>query len=146
MTSPLRCKLCEQIPVLHSISTKDGKAVWIQCDTCGIRTTWYPSNKKAYKAWRHDLVVPVEQSVRVHFLKLREVFFEDVRTGVKSFEVRKNDRGFRIGDLVEFYRLNKDGTKDYDVRIRKRICYILDHDRFPPGVPEGYVILGLEKV
>lgn len=35
-----------------------------------------------------------------HELKILPPFFEAVRSGVKTFEVRKNDRGFQSGDSV----------------------------------------------
>ena len=146
MVTPLRCRECGNIPDLRTVEIKDKKAVWIQCNTCGIRTTWFTSNRAACKAWRFGFTFPLNETERIHPLKLRATFFEDVRSGIKSFEVRKNDRDYRVGDLLEFYRVNEDETKDYDVRFRKRVCYILTHENFPQGIPKDYVILGLKEV
>ncbi len=36
----------------------------------------------------------------VHHLKTWPQFFEQSRAGVKPFEVRKNDRPFKVGDII----------------------------------------------
>lgn len=36
-----------------------------------------------------------------HELKLDSKFFDDVKSGKKNFEIRNNDRGFEIGDILE---------------------------------------------
>lgn len=38
-----------------------------------------------------------------HKLKIAPKYFADVGVGVKKFEVRKNDRNFEPGDMVEFH-------------------------------------------
>ena len=83
-----------------------------------------------------------------HCLKLSTRYYDAVDNGTKPFEVRRNDRGFRIGDTIEFMRVDEDGntiqngkgTNDYSV---KKITFILTHEDFPQGVSEGYVVLGL---
>ena len=35
-----------------------------------------------------------------HTLKTWPVFFADVETGAKNFEIRKNDRNFQVGDFL----------------------------------------------
>jgi Domain of unknown function (DUF3850) len=76
---------------------------------------------------------------RVHQLKTIEPYFSDVKNGLKTFEVRKFDRDFRIGDflMLTFYdpKTNRLGES-----IVKRITYMLTDK---PYVPDGYVILGI---
>lgn len=36
----------------------------------------------------------------VHELKSLPEFFEPLATGVKTFEIRRNDRGFKVGDQL----------------------------------------------
>lgn len=36
----------------------------------------------------------------VHELKIAPEYFKDVRTGLKKFEIRKNDRDFKVGDRL----------------------------------------------
>lgn len=37
-----------------------------------------------------------------HELKLKTEFFEDIRNGKVTFQVRKNDRHYKIGDILAF--------------------------------------------
>ena len=36
--------------------------------------------------------------MKVHNLKIKPQYFKDVVSGIKTFEVRKNDRNFKVGD------------------------------------------------
>ncbi|MCX7610250.1 MAG: DUF3850 domain-containing protein [Ignavibacterium sp.] len=36
----------------------------------------------------------------VHKLKIYPEFFKEVCSGKKTFEIRKNDRGFQVGDIL----------------------------------------------
>jgi len=51
-------------------------------------------------------------------LNLYDQYFQDVKTGLKTFEIRRNKRNFKIGDLIEFTN-KKTGEK-----IIKEICYL----------------------
>ena len=60
--------------------------------------------------------------MKVHELKLNTKYFDDVKDGTKTFEIRKNDRGYQVGDLLSLSRF-KDGNYDhydrYSVRHNK---------------------------
>jgi hypothetical protein len=77
----------------------------------------------------------------VHELKLQQPFFNHVFYNIKEFEVRKDDRDFKVGDrlkLVEF---------PFIVRQRyvlKDIKYILKGGQY--GIEKGYVVLGLKEI
>ena len=36
----------------------------------------------------------------IHSVKIQPHYFNDVLTGRKTFEVRKNDRNYRVGDYI----------------------------------------------
>lgn len=36
----------------------------------------------------------------IHELKLRKEFFDYVRFGIKKFEIRKDDRDYKVGDTL----------------------------------------------
>ena len=40
------------------------------------------------------------KNMKVHNLKIKPQYFKDVVSGIKTFEVRKNDRNFKVGDLM----------------------------------------------
>lgn len=50
--------------------------------------------------------------MKTHDLKLSIEFCDAVLSGEKTFEVRKNDRGFQTGDLIRFIPTNKLGIKE----------------------------------
>lgn len=39
--------------------------------------------------------------MKTHELKLDIKYFDDVKSGKKNFEIRKNDRDFQVGDILE---------------------------------------------
>ena len=88
----------------------------------------------------------------VHELKTHPPFFSMLYCGSKNFEVRKDDRGFKLGDellLKEFIPkgFNENGLNDdiYTGRIlHRRIDYILKGGQF--GIEPGYVVLSISML
>lgn len=83
--------------------------------------------------------------VKEHVLKTAPKFFDAVLQGVKPFEVRRNDRDYREGDVLvlrEWYP----GAHRYSGReLRRRVMYVLQHTASPElGLKPGHVVLGLE--
>lgn len=74
-----------------------------------------------------------------HVLKISRPFLLDVVHGRKLFEVRRNDRGFKVGDYITL-REFADGTYGED-QISALISYILPGGQF--GIEEGFVVLGI---
>ena len=56
--------------------------------------------------------------MKKHELKLDTKYFDDVKSGKKDFEIRKNDRDFEVGDILELkkYKSYKNGKKPHYVR------------------------------
>lgn len=77
-----------------------------------------------------------------HELKILPQWFADVLTGKKNFEIRRNDRDFKVGD----YLLLKEWDKGrYTGReVKKRIQYIYFGDG-TYGLSDEYCILALEN-
>ena len=75
---------------------------------------------------------------KIHEIKIAAMYYEDVVSGKKSFELRKND-GYKQGDkliMLEF----KDGKHTGRI-INADIVYILEDYT---GLAEGYCILGIQ--
>lgn len=76
---------------------------------------------------------------KFHHIKIAAQYFGDVCAGRKAFELRKNDRDYRIGDTLEMLEY-KDG--EYTERaVRAEITFILENYT---GLEAGYCILGIE--
>ena len=79
-----------------------------------------------------------------HILKLHDKYFDAVLYGIKTFEIRKADRDYKVGDVLIFNRIDDEGRKSpNEPSIHRMISYILRHEDFPAGIQEGYVILGM---
>lgn len=77
----------------------------------------------------------------IHELKQVQPHFDDVLSGNKTFEVRKHDRPFHVGDLLALNEYNPT-TQTYTGRsCLVYVDYILDD---PNYVKSGYVILGIK--
>lgn len=90
--------------------------------------------------------------MKLHEIKLLEKYAKEKKDGIKPFEIRKNDRDFKVGDLVKYtivenytepyppYRnltresQNKELTNYFDNRVFK-IKYITDYEQ-----KDGYVV------
>lgn len=83
-----------------------------------------------------------------HTLKICKKYADAVMSGAKTFEIRKNDRGYEVGDRIVFDVVADEG---YGVRAAARhplngrvyrIDYILDGFE---GLAQKYVALAISK-
>lgn len=83
-----------------------------------------------------------------HELKTWPEFFQAILSGQKTFELRRDDRGFKVGDELWLREWNPT-TQEYSGRSTVcRITYMLDHRpnagcaaQF--GLSPGFAILGI---
>lgn len=76
-----------------------------------------------------------------HILKTWPEYFEDVRNGVKKFEVRKNDRDYQVGDELHLKEWTPFRESFTGRGMKVKVMYILDDPQF---VKEGFVIMGIK--
>lgn len=77
-----------------------------------------------------------------HVLKTWPEYFEQVITGQKNFEVRKNDRVFSQGDILVLEEWNN-VTGNYTGRkIARLVSYVLQGGQF--GIEEGFVVMAIK--
>lgn len=87
----------------------------------------------------YDLWNPNGGNVAIHELKIMPEYFEAINKGVKTFELRINDRGFNVGDEIMFKEW--DGSNYTGRFLKKQVSYILKNY---PGIVDGYAILSLK--
>lgn len=80
--------------------------------------------------------------MKIHELKTDSKFMAPILSGKKTFEFRKNDREFRVGDILHLREIQKELHIYGEREALAQITYILTHDMFTV-VPYGWVILGL---
>ena len=76
----------------------------------------------------------------IHDLKILPEYFVEVVRGNKTFEVRKDDRPFNVGDELILYEVNCGRYTGRNIKVI--ITYIL---RNPDYCKEGYCILGFKQ-
>ena len=80
----------------------------------------------------------------VHELKVHIEYFNHLKSGIKDFEVRRNDRDYKLGDellLKEYNPVTQSLTGNF---IHRLVVYILEGGQF--GVQKGYIVMGLKKI
>lgn len=92
-----------------------------------------------------------EDLERTHILKCRMPYFEEVASGRKKFEARKNDRGFQVGDVLHLREvtIQSDAIGYVETGRSKhvRVTYILSGlDTKAYGVSDEFVVMSIEDV
>lgn len=100
--------------------------------------------------------------MKLHELKIKHEYLVDITLGLKTFEIRKNDRDYQVGDLIRFIdigvvgtiyvyhtKINSNTSNGCDVDIDEdalyKIIYILK-DVPQYGLDKDYCILGIKKL
>ena len=78
-----------------------------------------------------------------HDLKVLPKYFNSLMWGAKPFEVRKNDRDFKVGDLLTLREWEPE--EKYSGRVLcRQVGYVLKGGVF--GIPEDLIIMSLIMV
>ena len=83
-----------------------------------------------------------KNGVSIHELKTWPGYFNDLIRGDKDFEVRNNDRNFKVGDIIILKEYDWTQKKYSGRQTKRKIKYIFDE----LGLQKGFVILGLENL
>lgn|GEM_PF-1003735 len=73
-----------------------------------------------------------------HELKILPEYFSAVAKGLKTFEIRKNDRDYQVGDLLDLKEWNGERFTGYSALMQ--VTYITDYAQV-----DDYVVLGIQK-
>lgn len=81
-------------------------------------------------------------NARVHSLKIAPEWFQAVMDGRKTFEIRRNDRDFLVGDVLHLEEYDAAAYGDgggYTGRwVCRRVSFLTDYHQ-----EHGFVVLGL---
>lgn len=81
-------------------------------------------------------------SFKFHNLKILQSNFEDVISSRMSFQLRKDDRCYRVGDTLALEEIDSDGCYTGRVQVAK-VNHILKEDA---GIRSGFVLLNIQKL
>lgn len=82
-----------------------------------------------------------QSGCKVHDIRLGATFFDDVLECRKNFELRKNDRGYKVGDILRMMEF-KEGKNTGRIVERKVIYMLEDYT----GLEDGFCIMGTAPV
>ena len=83
-------------------------------------------------------------SMNLHNLKILDNFYKDVDEEKKTFELRKDDRNYKVDDLINFIVIDKKGNQ-IKTDVVYQIIYIL-RNVSEYGLSSDYCILGIRKI
>ena len=78
--------------------------------------------------------------MKIHSLKILPEYFQAILSGKKKFEIRKNDRDYKAGDILLLNEWN--GEKFTGNTLSKKVTYILGCES--GYVLDGYVVMSIE--
>ena len=81
-------------------------------------------------------------NVKGHNLKTWKEYFQAIQDGKKNFELRKNDRDFKVGKILILEEYDPDTSEHTGRAIHASIEYILE-DGHQFGLVDGYVVMGI---
>lgn len=80
----------------------------------------------------------------IHELKTWKKYFNDVWEYRKFFEIRRNDRDFKVGDFLRLMEYDHE-TKEFTGReCTVEVKFILHGDTF--GVQTGYCVMSIQRL
>ena len=83
--------------------------------------------------------------MRFHELKTWPEFFEAVLCGSKTFELRRDDRGYDVRDVLTLCEWDPAEQRYTGREVEVQVSYVL-RNAVNFGLREGFVVLGLERV
>lgn len=109
-------------------------------DDKSIAEGFGPTCKKKFaeeEAEFQRIQITIDDALRIHRLKIMPEYFRAVQRKLKRFEIRKNDRGYKVGDglLLQEFKDNQYTGKE----LNAVITYMTDYAQ-----RKGYVVMGIE--
>lgn len=89
-----------------------------------------------------DSRLPTEQVT--HEVKILPKYFEQVQSGAKTFEYRKDDRGYKVGDIIKLREYQPESDTYTGNSLEAEITYILKGGEL--NIPTGYAIMSINRL
>jgi len=79
--------------------------------------------------------------MKTHYLKTVQPFFSQVKSGTKTFELRRNDRDFQVGDEVYLQEYDLSNNSFSGQEVKAFITYVL---KDWAGLEDGFCVFAFE--
>ncbi|WP_207578119.1 DUF3850 domain-containing protein [Listeria seeligeri] len=77
----------------------------------------------------------------IHNLKINSEYFLPVKDDLKKFEIRENDRCFRVGDIVILNEFSPEKNIYSGEKITVKIKYITNYNQ-----KKDFIVFGFAKI
>ena len=95
--------------------------------------------------------------MQLHELKIQHKYLEDIRAGLKTFELRKNDRNYQVGDLIKFIDIDNPDPEKANKKLSDDFIEDLKKGNFEPmpvslfenlfeNMPKNITIMSLYQI
>jgi hypothetical protein len=138
------------------LSVADPKPEEIRCPKCGLKQNAPPRALTRADRWKYGCagcgfaiaLLSLEiLSETVHELKTWPEYFRQVKRGIKTCEIRNDDRGFKVGDILHLREwrptpnYSYDGSGEYTGHfLYVQVTHIA---RGVFGLPRGVVVMSI---
>lgn len=86
--------------------------------------------------------------MKEHDLKVWPEYFEAIAAGRKPFEIRKNDRDYQVGDILNLREYSPGPDEYTGFAVKRTVLFLLSGDDpmgYAFGLRAGFVALGLDR-
>lgn len=99
-----KCRFCGQMTQIEAdeelTAAQAEEQATMTCN-CTDAVEYQKEKQRKEKAMQNLPSDTQETGQKVHQIRLAKSYFDDVANGIKTFELRKNDRGYKKGDILE---------------------------------------------
>ena len=79
-----------------------------------------------------------------HNLKIKNKYYDAIRNGTKTFEIRKNDRNYQVGDRIKFTPIADEANIIIPHNPNEYIItYVFNGGEY--GLDEEYCVFGIRE-
>lgn len=82
--------------------------------------------------------------MKLHNLKIDSVYYSEIEYGIKTFELRKNDRDYEVFDLIHFVDTNGQDFKANSNNVYQIVYILRDAEKY--GLDKDYCVLGIKRL
>ena len=79
----------------------------------------------------------IKKEPKTHEIKIEKQYYDAIKAGKKPFEIRKNDRDYKKGDILKMILIDESPVVECELWIETQITYLLTT---APGLKKDYCL------
>ena len=82
--------------------------------------------------------------MQIHNIKLKAQYCTAVLNGLKTFEIRYDDRGYKPQDIIHFIPVDEEGNEvEHDI---KNAEFVITYLLVNTGLEDGFVAFSIKRI